>query len=1089
LLERLEREVGGKEHSESLKSCFRVRVSSQLVSVECPHRKPINPGVFEKSFKVNVERMGTLERAIEDALAGELMTGDSRVDCEKCTMAAQAAAVQNGSQPEDRATQRAMKRTLFLDGDNLPSTLCIQLNRFQFQGNGFVKLNDRLAFNTVLDLAPYTKPPKGQEGDSDEDMSEETKAGGGPQEANSKRRIDTDEPLLYELKGIVVHSGQFSFGHYYSFAKDPITGKWLKLDDDQVSEFDLADLESECFGGIQTTVNKWTNCVYKTEKTASAYMLFYQRSDGVPISTPKKERTAGPREAATPDSVSDTLMDDLQIESPATASLEKVESAAGVDEILDTNEQMLRRSLFFDEGFSSFVLDLLVAMDAARKISKETIDMALTVFYKSVLHAEGHPRLQTPGGFSKTDWVSMLRRLLRGNEEACISFLEMCTKVEDGPDHLRSWLEGGLVSCPIEEVRQSFGELIYVAVRTLAARAEADAKFKSEVSEVAGEFVEALKQLVPALSHSWRHLAQFGVLVELMGSLPLWCEVMVARDMLAQLLHLYLGQASPGIKFPQHFPKIASMGTSNNAWSSGRLEPDCDALLRGIELLYTLRAAPGARWSRLTGEMVSASIGQLAQKLCTTDPMGGGGDRTQPLLIHIIHSSLQPQGNKHLVEQIRNLLVEQLEKQSSDFSTRVRQSQTAQALACFLRCPGEAGSGQDAQWLNDLHEAKALLLRQLLLLELYQSGRNVGLNPAKRFAQVLILAGVDAQVCSLLQQLVDQGVSDLNPLASALVQEQGPRHLSGQPPLVVAPNSDARTQLAIMESSMTRARQAHLPAELYVSVTAHDAAVKGVYRLDGQGGNASQAEQSAGPSYIKTIGNAVAYHISKVCGAMMPGAGHDAWRRGAAVVASCALREGCLCSCSATYLVAGLPVLRRKPSTCQARRMVSVVLGSRVSGFGLRACFLLTFLCFAQEILSTSNEQAGDAAQAERWLLTCVDGAKAMTLYQTAPRHLSADRCPPPTAQWRRVAAHGEAGDVESDMVVMAQWCDDVSYTRRNADYSNVNCCVDSNCKMDVGPNNDNKAVHFGGEDASDSVSFSFASPSALPSLFPELWV
>jgi len=309
-----------------------------------------------------------------------------------------------------------------------------------------------------------------------------------------------------------------------------------------------------------------------------------------------------------------------------------------------------------------------------------------------------------------------------------------------------------------------------------------------------------------------------------------------------------------------------------------------------------------------------------------------------------------------------------------------------QALACFLRCPGEAG-GQDAQWLADLHEAKAVLLRQLLLLELYQTGRNVGLNPAKRFALVLILAGVDAQICSLLQQLDSQEVSDLAALATALLQEQGARHLPGQPPLVLAPNSDARTKLAVMESSMTRARQAHLPTELYVSVTAHDTAVKGVYRLDGQVGNANQAEQSAGLSYVKTIGHSVGYHISK-------------------------------------------------------------------------------------EILSTNNEQAGEAAQAERWVLTSVDGAKAVTLYQTAPRHLSADRCPPPTARWRRVAAHGEAGDVESDMVVMAQWCDDVSYARRNSEYSTVNCCVDSNCKMDVGPNSgDNKAVHFGGEDASDSAS------------------
>ncbi len=37
-------------------------------------------------MQVNVERMGTLEKAIEEMLAGELMTGDSRVDCESCTI-------------------------------------------------------------------------------------------------------------------------------------------------------------------------------------------------------------------------------------------------------------------------------------------------------------------------------------------------------------------------------------------------------------------------------------------------------------------------------------------------------------------------------------------------------------------------------------------------------------------------------------------------------------------------------------------------------------------------------------------------------------------------------------------------------------------------------------------------------------------------------------------------------------------------------------------------------------------------------------------------------------------------------------------
>jgi len=76
--------------------------------------------------------MGTLEKAIEDQLAGELMTGDSRVDCEKCTLHAQEEALRNGTIHEG-VTKRAMRRTLFLDGENMPDNLCIQMNRFQFQ--------------------------------------------------------------------------------------------------------------------------------------------------------------------------------------------------------------------------------------------------------------------------------------------------------------------------------------------------------------------------------------------------------------------------------------------------------------------------------------------------------------------------------------------------------------------------------------------------------------------------------------------------------------------------------------------------------------------------------------------------------------------------------------------------------------------------------------------------------------------------------------------------------------------------------------------------------------------------------------------
>lgn len=63
----------------------------------------------------------------------------------------------------------------------------------------------------------------------------------------------------YELVGMVVHTGQASAGHYYSFIKDrrgstmsnESYGKWFKFNDTAVDEFEMSDeaIATECFGG------------------------------------------------------------------------------------------------------------------------------------------------------------------------------------------------------------------------------------------------------------------------------------------------------------------------------------------------------------------------------------------------------------------------------------------------------------------------------------------------------------------------------------------------------------------------------------------------------------------------------------------------------------------------------------------------------------------------------------------------------------------------------------------------------------------------------------------------------------------------
>lgn len=159
----------------------------------------------------------------------------------------------------------------------LPPILGIQLKRFEydFERVCAIKFNDYFEFPRDLDMEPYTVSGLAKiEGEIiDCDLDSNT----------------NDVCTKYKLSGIVVHSGQASGGHYYSYIRhrDPSGDvRWYKFDDGDVSECRMGEDEEmkvQCFGGdymgeVFDPMLKRTT--YRRQKRWwNAYMLFYTRQD------------------------------------------------------------------------------------------------------------------------------------------------------------------------------------------------------------------------------------------------------------------------------------------------------------------------------------------------------------------------------------------------------------------------------------------------------------------------------------------------------------------------------------------------------------------------------------------------------------------------------------------------------------------------------------------------------------------------------------------------------------------------------------------------------------------------------------------
>lgn len=260
LVDSLDEALKALGHPSMLSRILGGSFADQKICQGCPHRYEC-----EESFttlNVDIRNHQNLLDSLEQYVKGDLLEGANAYHCEKCNKKVD-----------------TVKRLLI---KSLPPVLAIQLKRFDYdwERECAIKFNDYFEFPRELDMEPYTVMGVAKlEGD----------------EAPLESRVSGEDnsSSLYRLVGVLVHSGQASGGHYYSYilqryggGSDGLIHRWYKFDDGDVTECKMEDdeeMKNQCFGGEymgEVFDHMMKRMSYRRQKRWwNAYILFYERAE------------------------------------------------------------------------------------------------------------------------------------------------------------------------------------------------------------------------------------------------------------------------------------------------------------------------------------------------------------------------------------------------------------------------------------------------------------------------------------------------------------------------------------------------------------------------------------------------------------------------------------------------------------------------------------------------------------------------------------------------------------------------------------------------------------------------------------------
>ncbi|KAF2144132.1 uncharacterized protein K452DRAFT_153517 [Aplosporella prunicola CBS 121167] len=324
LMDQLESQLEKPQDKERLKDFYGGVSVNQIKSKDCEHVSETAETLF--NIPLEVKGKETLEDSLKAYVEGESLEGENKYKCESC----------------GGKLVNAVKRTCL---KTVPDNLIMHLKRFDFDPYTLTraKINDYFQFPQRINMSPYKV----------EYLSDPNKP------------IEED---YFELVGILVHAGGAEQGHYWSYVRvrpdNEDAPRWIKFNDDTVTEQDLSKVDSECFGG--------------NGRHTSAYMLLYQRAallDKTPGNVPRAPQSLNP-----------------------IAQLPKELE----QQIAEANERHIREHCLFDRSHSFFMQRMIQQMRTLNKgicsedhgLEKEVVDMAMSHFYQVTARGQDYQEVE-----------------------------------------------------------------------------------------------------------------------------------------------------------------------------------------------------------------------------------------------------------------------------------------------------------------------------------------------------------------------------------------------------------------------------------------------------------------------------------------------------------------------------------------------------------------------------------------------------------------------------------------------------------------------------------------------------------------------